>query len=161
MDFLDYECDSDLTIIIPVTVGAAAIILAVTAVIIAIIIVKYCKKMKEKQLQSKKELQTQVSNDKTMEKFTKMLDTMYSQVDKVPEDMVDLFTDKINRYSAVIDDIAKTNTCAFKDVHAKEENDGGVGMYTTLAIISMFLLGVLIIACISSIYTYRKISLFR
>ena len=137
---LDNDCESHLHIIILATVGAALL----TAVIITVFTVVCCKKIKDKQLESERDLQTQVANNKTVEQFTKLLDTMYSQVDKVPEEMVDLFKDKIDRYSAVIDDIAKANTSALKVVHAKGavkpddggtiNEDSGAGVYMKLTL---------------------------
>ena len=70
-----------------------------------------------------------------MEELTRLLNTMYSQVDKVPEHIMvmDLFTDKMDRYSALIYDIAKMNSVALRALHVRKagtiESEGGEGMY--------------------------------
>ena len=98
MDNNACDCISDLHIIV---IAVAAVIVIALILLIPCFIILYYKKEKteikvnKERLENRKNSQTQELNDKIMALLTKLLDNMYSQVDRVPADLMGLFTDKL------------------------------------------------------------------
>ena len=125
MDKDTCDCISDRHII---AIAVPAVVVITLILLIPCFIIVYYKKKRtevkvnKEKLDNRKDLQTQQSNDKTMALLTKLLDKMYSQVNRVPADLMGLFTDKLNHYTTLIDEIATLQANALRDMQMR----GGV-----------------------------------
>ena len=100
------------------------VVLAVILITICCILA-YCKKkhidakMKEIELRNVQDLKTQEVNDKTMAVITKLLNTMYCQVDTIQDDRMDQFMDIINYYNSVINEISVLQTSTLREMQTR------------------------------------------
>ena len=87
--------------------------------------------IKDIEIDGEKHFKAQEANDKTMEIFLKLLQSLYDKLDKVPEDVIDLIREKIDQYSKVLDDIARLQARALDEpclsrIRGVNGDDGGV-----------------------------------
>ena len=100
------------------------VVLAVILITICCILA-YCKKkhidarMKKIELRNVQDLKTQEVNDKTMAVITKLLNTMYCQVDTIQDDRMGQFMDIINYYNSVINEISILQTTALREMQTR------------------------------------------
>ena len=125
-DIEDEECDDNFLMV--VSVAASGVVLCAIILVALCCLLAYRKKknteakMREKELKNKRDIKTQEANDKTMAVITKLLNTMYSQVDMVPEDRMNQFMEIINYYNSVINEISMLQTNALRDIHLRYRN---------------------------------------
>ena len=87
--------------------------------------------IKDIEIDDEKHFKAREANDKTMEIFLQLLQSLYDKLDKVPEDMIDLIREKIDQYSKVLDDIARLQARALDGpcpsrIRGVNGDDGGV-----------------------------------
>ena len=120
------ECDDNFLMV--VSAAASGVVLCAIILVALCCLLAYCKKknteaqVREKELKSKRDIKTQEANDKTMAVITKLLNTMYSQVDMVPEDRMNQFMEIISYYNSVINEIFMLQTNALRDIQQRYRN---------------------------------------
>ena len=67
-------------------------------------------KLRQEELERDRDFKAQDAIGKTMEIISKLLDKTFSQMESAPEDLRNMYMEKINRYDAWIEDIAKLQT---------------------------------------------------
>ena len=132
IDFDDEKCDNLLQIVVPVAVSVA--------VLYSITLIALCCPLAYRKKKNT-DVKVKEANDKTMTVIIQLLETMYCQVDMVPEDRMDQFMEIINYYNSVISKISMLETNALRDIQLRcrnmradgddtESDDGTDGRFT-------------------------------
>lgn len=100
-------------------IGLGIVVLALALIIIFICIVIFCiAKGKDKV-----KLRALESSDKTMERYTKLLESLYAKVEKASNIEMEKIFEQIERYSSVLEDLARVSIGVFAD-DGSSQNSG-------------------------------------
>lgn len=152
-------------------IGLGIVVVALVALIICICIVVLRIAKQFRRGKEKVKLRAFESSDKTMERYTKLLESLYAKVEKASNIEMEKIFEQIERYSSVLEDLARLPIGVFADDGSSQnsgttpDGSGGITVDNGMSYIDRYAHKAVYGHCVyemhPSIHTYLMLQLLR